>query len=97
MISARHLVPGRVLLATAFFRIIDERSPLGFYDDCDHIHCMVVGLTQVTRRRHARKKDRNPAAGPEGWSVLVVWLDGRCEPRVQTVHVPVNNDWESAW
>lgn len=89
MISARHLVPGRALLANAFFRVIDERSPLGFYDDCDRALCMVVSLTQA-RRRTTKK-------GPGGWSVLVIWLDSRCEPRVQTVHVPVNNDWELAW
>lgn len=97
MISARHLVPGRVLLAPCHLRIIDDRSPLGFYDDWEHVHCVVVGLTQAGRPTRARKKAQGPSPGPEGWSVLVIWLDSRCEPHIQTVHASVNNDWELAW
>lgn len=97
MISARHLVPGRVLRASALVQIPSRWAGLPPELVEDRAHCMVIGAPPP-RRRHSRKNQRNSApVDPEGWPVLVVWLDGRRHPRIEEIHVPVQNDWEVAW
>ena len=97
MITARHLVPGRVLRAVTLVHVPSRWDGWPSEQVEDRVHCMVIG-TEAPRRRHARKNQRNTVpTGLEGWRVVVVWLDERCNPRIEEIHVPAQNDWEVAW
>lgn len=97
MITARHLVPGRVLRASTLVYVPSRWDGWPSEQVEDRVHCMVIGI-DLPRRRHARKNQRNTVpTDPEGWRAVVVWLDERCSPRIEEIHVPVQNDWEVAW
>ncbi len=96
MITSAHLVPGQVLRASRSVRIIDDRSPLGFYDDWVDAYCMVIGSGPLLRHR-VRKTTFGLTRRDDWWPVLVFWFDGRCQPRIEHVHVSPKNDWDVGW
>ncbi len=93
MIKERHLVPGKVIA-----RAHSVRKPvwnlLGRHvDNVEHIEwvpCMVIAYLPMGRR-HGRSR------AVVGWTVVVLWLDGRARCVDECCIDALHEGWKALW